>query len=110
MTTTDLETFLFDNEERVFRFLVYRRLFTPYEQDLKAFDESFYEDYHYSFGMIQEAIDLGDGDWLLGFRMIDETTGEVFDHVEYYRLREIRLSSFDSDQNLLYQEEEEEGD
>lgn len=108
MVITDLETFMMDNDNRIFRFLVYRKMFTPYEQDLKAEDETFYEDPYYSLALLEEAIDLGYGEWLLGFRLIDDCSGEVFDTVEYYKLDEIRLSYFEQDQNLLKQNECEE--
>lgn len=29
---TDIETWLLDNEGRIFRYVIYRRMFTPYEQ------------------------------------------------------------------------------
>lgn len=109
-TITDLETWLLDNDERIYRFLVYRRIYTPYEQEHSFSDESFYEDDTYNFGYIQEAIDLGNGDWLLGFRMIaaDMVPAELLDTIEYYRLSEIRLSYFEYDQNIFEEEYEEE--
>ena len=97
---TDMETWLLDNEGRIFRYVIYRRMFTPYEQERAFSDESQYEDYHFTFGFIEEAIDLGGGEWLLGFRKIID--GETSD--------EIRLSCFDCDQDMFIEKDDEEGD
>ena len=99
---TDMESWLIDNDGRVFRFWVFKKMFTPYEQQAAFVDESVYEDTHCSFGVIDEAVDL-DGDWLLGLRIVDEeTVGEdelsFWPGVNYYRLSEIRLSYFEADQ------------
>lgn len=95
---TDMETWLLDNEGKIFRYAIYRRMFTPYEQEHAFSDESQYEDCNFTFGLIEEAIDLGD-EWLLGFRKIYD--GEVCDEVEYCRMGEIRLSCFDCDQKMF---------
>ena len=101
---TDMETWLLDNEGRVFRFLVYRRMFTPQEQAAQYSDETFYEDGGtYQFGIIEEAVELGHGEWLSGVREIcDSTLCEI---VAYYRLSEIRLHCFNKDQGVLREEE-----
>lgn len=109
---TDMETWLLDNDGRVFRYLVYKRMFTPYEQQNAFLDESEFTDSHYSFGIIEEAVDL-EGDWLLGIREVDETSldGDVvktWDSLQYYRLSELRLSCFDQDQPCFSREEAEE--
>ena len=70
MCCTDMETWFLDNSDRIYRFVVYKKLFTPYEQDKKFSDESQFEDTHYRFGFIEEAIELGQGEWLLGFREV----------------------------------------
>lgn len=92
---TDFETWLLDYGDRIVRFLVYRRLFTPYEQEQAFIDETQFEGTRYRFGIIEEALDLGIGDWLLGIREIID--GESCDGIEYYRLSEIRLSYYESD-------------
>lgn len=96
---TDVETWLLDESERIYRFLVYRRLFTPYEQQQAFIDESQFESDYYSFGIIVEAMDLSVGDWLLGFREVVD--GELSDEIVYYRLSEIRLSYREEDKYLL---------
>lgn len=106
---TDMETWLLDNEGRIFRFNVYRRMFTPREQAAQYFDETCFEDGGtYQFGIIEEAVELGQGEWLLGIREIcDDTLCKV---VSYYRLSELRLHCFDGDQEMLNDIEKGRGD
>ncbi len=104
MCCTDMETWLSDNSDRIYRFMVYKKLFTPYEQEQKFSDESQFEDTHYRFGFIEEAIELGHGEWLLGLREIID--GEVYD-INYFKLSDIQLSYFEQDQNMLSDEEDE---
>lgn len=87
------------NEDRVFRYVVYKRIWTPYEMDQKFEDESEFADSQYCFGKIKEVVKLGDGEWLLGFSGVDPETKEEFSPmmVEYFRLSEIRLSYFEYD-------------
>ena len=76
-----MEKWLGDNSHRIYRFLVYKKLFTPYELDKKFVDESQFEDTNYRFGFIEEAIELGNGEWLLGFReVIDD---EVCNYIRH---------------------------
>ena len=105
MCCTDMETWLSDNSDRIYRFMVYKKLFTPYEQEQKFSDESQFEDTHYRFGFIEEAIELGHGEWLLGLREIID--GEVYD-INYFKLSDIQLSYFEQDQNMLSEEEDDE--
>ena len=105
MCCTDMETWFCDNSDRIYRFVVYKKLFTPYEQDKKFMDESQFEDTHYRFGFIEEAVDIGSGEWLLGFREIIE--GDVLDRINYFKLSDIQLSFFEQDQDMLNPEEEE---
>lgn len=104
MWCTDMETWFSDNSDRIYRFMVYKKLFTPYEQEQKFSDESQFEDTHYRFGFIEEAIELGHGEWLLGLREIID--GEVYD-INYFKLSDIQLSYFEQDQNMLSDEEDE---
>lgn len=104
MCCTDMETWFSDNSDRIYRFVVYKKLFTPYEQEQKFSDESQFEDTHYRFGFIEEAIELGHGEWLLGLREIID--GEVYD-INYFKLSDIQLSYFEQDQNMLSDEEDE---
>lgn len=102
---TDMETWLLDFDERIFRFVVYKKLFTPYEQDKKFMDESQFEDTHFRFAFIEEAVELGNGEWLFGFREIID--GEVCNNIDYYKLSDIQLSYFEIDQNMLKEDEDE---
>ena len=97
---TDIETWLTDLEEgTLFRYGVYRRMFTPYEMQKAFSDESVYEDDHYSLCLIEDAVDLGGGEWLLGLRDVDYS-GEIYQVKHYFKLSEIRLSYFDIDQQV----------
>ena len=105
MCCTGMEKWLGDNSHRTYQFLVYKKLFTPYELDKKFVDESQFEDTNYRFGFIEEAIELGNGEWLLGFReVIDD---EVCNYITYLNLSDIRLFYFEKDQNMMNQDEEE---
>ena len=102
---TDMETWLLDNEGRIYRFTVYRRMFTPQEQAAQYSDETHYENGGaYQFGIIEEAVELGNGEWLLGIREIYDST--VCEIISYYRLSEIRLYCFDNDQDMLQDTDE----
>lgn len=92
---TDFHTFVKAHEGETFRYWVYRRVFTPYEQKECFMDESVFEDIHANIGIIKECIPLGDGDFLLGFQPVDDYDPyniTTFDFVDYYKLSEIRLS------------------
>lgn len=107
---TDFVTWLSDYGDRLYRYLVYKKMFTPYEQQRAFSDESVYEDTHYELCQIAEVIDLGDGDWLLGLRTIGDD-GKIYGMIHYYKLSEIRLALFENDQHLeLYEEGDEEYD
>ena len=86
--------FLQKNKDRLFRFWVYKRLFTPLEQEKQYIDECVYEDTHADTGIIREAIVLPDNDLLLGFYIpccdtVDEE--DEYKHIDYYKLSEIRM-------------------
>lgn len=94
---TDFYTFLKEHDGEAFRYLVYRRMFTPYEQNECFVDETVYEDTHFNVGVIVDCIVLGNGDFLLGFQSaddIDPNNMQLFDNVDYYKLSEIRLSLY----------------
>ena len=96
MMITDFITWLLDYGDRIYRFLVYKKMFTPYEQKQAFSDESVYEDTYYQFCRIEEAIAIDDGDWLLGLRILNEDL-ENTSVIEYYKLSEIRLSHYEDD-------------
>ena len=78
----DIWTWLQDTEVRVLRYWVYKRVFTPLEQEKKYVDQSEYEDSYCKKGIIRECVQLPDGDLLIGFQ----------NYIEYYKLSEIRLA------------------
>lgn len=83
---------MLDNSGNTFFVLVYKRMFTPYENEKKFMDESIYEE---SFNAkLVESVSLGNGDYLLGFRRIFDfdCDAEVADFIDYYKLSEIRLT------------------
>lgn len=94
---TDMETWLLDYGDRVYRYLVYKKMFTPYEEKNAFSDESVYEDTYYTTCTIEEAIDLGNGEWLLGLHTVDDDR-KPCGIIHYYKLSEIQLSLFDDDQ------------
>lgn len=79
--------------------------YTPYEVDNKFSDESLYIDDTYRHIQIKEAIELPDGDILLGFREVyDEESIEKDweESVIYYKkLSEIELTYFPCDDNFV---------
>lgn len=98
----DIHTWLSDvGEERVFRMWVFKKMFTPYEQDEKFSDESVYVDDTCKFVMIKELIELPDGDLLIGFQDTDDDNL----YLEYYKLSEIRLDYCQSDKEILEDED-----
>lgn len=102
---TDINSWMkYSDPNTVYGYLVYKRMFTPYEQKQEFVDESQYEGTHYTMCQIEEAIDMN-GDWLLGLRTVGDD-GTVYKMVHYYRLSEIRLAKFDEDQELQLHEEE----
>ena len=98
----DIHTWLSDvGEERIFRMWVFKKMFTPYEQDEKFLDESVYVDDICKYVMIKELIELPDGDLLIGFQDADRDNL----YLEYYKLSEIRLDYCQSDEERLEDED-----
>lgn len=102
--TTDLTTWLLDNSDRLYRYWIYKRMWTPYEQEQKFTDESIYQDDECCFGRIVEAVELPDGDVLLGFADPDCSS---FEYVSYYKLSDIEIAYCERDQHEEDEEDEE---
>lgn len=101
--------FLEKNKDRLFRFWVYKRMFTPLEQEQKYIDQGEFEDCHAETGIIREAIILPDNDLLLGFYIPGCDTANVEDeykHISYYKLSEIRMEYRPVDMEEYYGEHE----
>lgn len=113
---TDFHTWFLDvGYDRVFRILKYRRVgdWTPEEIDKKYIDQSQYVDSYYHFVKIKEAIELPDGDILIGF--VDFTDLNCNDllnvdfnrlSVSYEKLSQIHLDYFPEDEQLFYIKED----
>lgn len=100
---TDLETWLHDFGDRIYRILEYRKpgLFTPYEVENKFSDESLYMCNEYKKVIIEEVIELPNKDLLIGFCEVfseDDGEYEISDNIEYLKLSEIKLECFACDQ------------
>ena len=100
---TDMETWFLDNHDRPFRFWVYKKMFTPYEQEHAFMDETQFDDVEATHGYLQEAIDLGGGEWLLGFRIMDDPG-----YIEYHKLSDIQIAYCELDERTDMDEDEEE--
>ena len=94
----NIESWLDEHRGRIFRYLVYKKVFTPFEQQEAFSDPSMYESIYYQLCKIEEIILLTD-DVLLGLRSVNRD-GEVESDVEYHKLSEIKLMSFDNDQDI----------
>lgn len=100
---TDFETWLHDvGYDRIFRMWRYKIMFTPYEQKEAFSDESIYEDDECDYVKIREAIELPDGDILLGLQTIEdsEDLDDKDSYLTYERLSRIELAYNPSDQNV----------
>ena len=96
----DLPTWLEQHADTVFGYWVYKKVFTPYEQAEKFTDESQFEDSQATTAKITEIVNLGNGDFLIGFRAVDvEYDGEVTEYgmTSYHPLSSIQLAIFDHD-------------
>ena len=99
-----MEDWIKENQNRLFRYVRYRKVFTPYEIKEAFFDESeFEDDGYYQYGFICEAISISNGDWLLGFKPAIMESGETRESIEYARLSDIRLSYNPNDIHELYE-------
>ena len=95
--------FIKKNKGVVFRYWVYRRGFTPYEQENKFSDESMFEDIECTNAFIEECIYLPDGDVLIGFLEYDEgidwDDGQThYRSINYEKLSNIKLACYKGDQ------------
>lgn len=100
---TDFNTWLLDvGYDRIFRVWKYKRMFTPYEQKEAFSDESIYEDDICDYVKIREAIELPDGDILLGLQTIEDSKDldNEDSYLSYYRLSQIELTYSPDDQKI----------
>lgn len=95
---TDFTTWMLDNDNRLYRYWVFKRMFTPDEQDGKYVDQSCFESDTCYLGYIVEAVELPDGDVLLGFEPSDLIGTQFEGAIHYYKLSEIRLEYCPADE------------
>ncbi len=90
--------FFRSHQNDIFRFWVYRKVYTPYEQQQAFMDESMFEDSSANYGFVIECVPLGNGDFLVGFQTVadpDEIGVQSYNGlVEYYKLSEIRMGLY----------------
>ena len=102
---TDFDTFVLDNQDKIFRYYKYVRVWTPFELDKKYSDESIFENDGYAeFAYIRQAIELPDGDVLLKLEIThspeddmlyqDEDNDRIY---KYEKLSDIVLEEYSSD-------------
>lgn len=108
---TNIGTWLFDSQEgQIFRYCVYKKVYTPYEQDKKFSDETEFENGGYwNYAYITNVIEIPN-DLLIEFEELyqDEecTPFKPIGHKSYRRLSDISLQKYDID-NENYEEKEE---
>ena len=83
----------------IFRYWIYRRMYTPLEQEEKDIDDGFFEDIYCKRAYIQEIIPLPDGDILIGFLDEDTIDDKCSKNVQYCKLSEIRLELYEGDKH-----------
>lgn len=81
-----MKDFVERNKNTVFRYWHRKRMWTPYEMELKDPCQSDLEFEECSYGYIIEAVNLG-YDWLIGI-----SEDKKADYVSYYKLSEIDLA------------------
>lgn len=102
---TDMETFIVDNQDKIFRYYKYKRVWTPFELDKKYSDESIFENGEYAeFVYIRQAIELPDEDVLLKLEIThspeddmlyqDEDNDRIY---KYEKLSDIVLEEYSAD-------------
>ena len=104
---TDIAGWVQENPDRLYRYLRYRKVYTPYEIQKAFVDESEFEDGgHFQFGFIKEVISIGGGDWLVGFQRVDMDNKEILRSLEYARLSDIQLFYTEADFREVFSDEE----
>jgi len=92
-----LPDFFYTHQDDIFVFWVYRKVYTPYEQQKAFTDESIFESTYANYGHVVECVSLGGDNYLLGFRVVvdpEESMTQFFDGITYYKLGDIRLELY----------------
>ena len=96
-----LTDYLVKNGERIIRFWIFKRKFTPLEMEKKYIDQGCFEETSARCGIIREVIVLPDNDVLLGICELAEDVSELsspISYLEYYKLSELRIGYFPKDE------------
>ena len=80
-----------EHKDDCFRYLVHKKIWTPYEQDLKDEYQCLTECDTAMYGYIVECVELPNGDVLLG--LSESRDG----YISYYKLSELDLALSDKD-------------
>lgn len=109
---TNIGTWVHDLQEgQIFRYCVYKKVFTPYEQDKKFSDEPIFEDGGYwNYAYITNVIEIPN-DILIEFDELYEEDGDFKSRCfkTYRKLSDIQLVKYEKDneeQKSYYEEEE----
>lgn len=106
----DFTEYIKSNPDQIYRFLIYRRMFTPYEMENKFIDDDEFIDSHYRFCKITNIFPVGD-DFILELDLYSndysyDADGDCFEclsrdeHKMFKRLSEIELEIFDFDNRM----------
>ena len=86
------DKFVEEHKDDSFRYWVHKKIWTPYEQDLKDEYQCLTECETAMYGYIVESVELPDGDILLG--LSEDKDGR---YKSYYKLSDIDLALSDKD-------------
>ena len=104
---TNIGTWLHDEGDYIYRFLVYKKVWTPYELDKKFSDESEYEESgYYNFAKIVNIIEIPN-DILIEFEIFYPNDEEIYESSgrhEFHKLSDIKLIRYDSDNEIKEEE------
>ena len=94
---TDIGTWWRDNSEKIFRYSIYKRMFTTIEVSEKYKDETYHED-NYHYGFISNIMEIPN-DILLEIEegYFEDKTFRLNGIKTFVKLSEIRLSLFEKD-------------
>jgi hypothetical protein len=87
-----MQEFIKKHKNTVFRYWERKRMWTPYDIEIKDPYQQEYGEVECFYGYIVEAVDLG-YDWLVGFSENPEG-----DYIQYYMLKDIAFAYSDIDQ------------
>lgn len=85
-------------ENTIFRLWHKKWIFTPYEVDAKFTDQSLYIDSICSFIIIDDIINLPDGDLLLA---VHSSSDDENTYTDYYKLSEISIAKVCNDNTIF---------